>query len=374
MAVRVAFVSHHPHLRMGGQRSMMLLIEHLDRRQVEPLVICPGPGDLTDRLTAIACPVVHIPLHHIKPRTLRRVWASSRRIRAVLRAREIDVIAPDAARDVLTCGLAKLGTTTRMVWFVRLTAGYPLDPLLERLADGLIGVSNDTRRRFAPSRRVTAKYRTILDGADLRRFQPAPDRRAVRRRLGLPVDRPVLVFVGQVKEAKGVLDVVDAMTMLRREGQDVEMPLLLVIGTPSPPEIVGQLGRRAAEGGVARDIQVLPQQGDIHEWMQAADLLISASHQDTEGLSRVLYEAMACGTVPVATDIRGNREALTTTTGTLVPERSPLELARAVRALLGDPVRRATMAAAGVERARDQYDIRRQARQVEEFYHEVLQR
>ncbi len=374
MPVRVAFVSHHPHLRMGGQRSMALLIEHLDRRRVEPLVICPGPGELTDWLEAIDCPVVHIPLYHLKPRTLRRVWASSRRIRTVLRDRAIDIIAPDAPRDTLTCGLAKLGTPTKMVWFVRLTAAYPLDPLLERLADGLIGVSNDTRRRFAPSGRVAAKYRTILDGANLRLFEPTPDRHALRRRLALPVDRPVLVFVGQVKEAKGVLDIVDAMAALRREAKGADMPLLLVIGTPSPPEIVEQIGRRAADGGVAGDVRVLPQQRDIHQWMQAADLLVSGSHEDTEGLSRVLYEAMACGTVPVATDIRGNRDALTAATGVLVPERTPLEMARAIRFLLDDPIRRARMGAAGVARARDLFGIQRHARQVEEFYEELVER
>ncbi|MGH7753755.1 MAG: hypothetical protein ACREN5_13155, partial [Gemmatimonadales bacterium] len=164
MPVRVTFVSHHPHLRMGGQRSMALLIEHLDRGRVEPLVICPGPGELTDRMLALQCPVAHIPLHRIKPRTLRAVWRASRRIRALLAARGIAIIAPDAARDALTSGLAKLGTATKMVWFVRLTASDPLDPVLQRLADGMIGDSDATRRRFSRGRWVSAKYRTILGG------------------------------------------------------------------------------------------------------------------------------------------------------------------------------------------------------------------
>src|SRR5438552_18166250 len=67
--IRVAFVSHQSHMRMGGQRSMALLIEHLDRHVVEPLAICPGPGELSDHLLALHCPAVHIPLYHIKPPT-----------------------------------------------------------------------------------------------------------------------------------------------------------------------------------------------------------------------------------------------------------------------------------------------------------------
>ncbi|MGE5142918.1 MAG: hypothetical protein ACM3OA_05725, partial [Acidobacteriota bacterium] len=119
--IRVAFVSHHPHLQMGGQKSLALLIEHVDRAAMQPLVICPGPGPLADHLATLDCPVAFIPLYHIKPRTLGAVWRSSRRIRALLEERAIDIIAPDASRDALTAGIAKLGTATKMVWFVRQT-------------------------------------------------------------------------------------------------------------------------------------------------------------------------------------------------------------------------------------------------------------
>lgn len=370
--LRVAFVSHHPHLQMGGQRSMALLIEHLDRRAVEPLVICPGPGPLTDHLTRLGCPVAHIPLHRIKPRTLIAVWRSSRAIRALLREREIDIIAPDAARDALTCGLAKLGTRTKLVWFVRLTSPDPLDPVLLRLADAMIGDSDDTLRRFGGSRRAAARHRTIVGGADLRRFRPPDDRNALRRSLALPLDRPVLLFVGQVKAAKGVLDIVDALARCRGARRSAAMPLLVVVGTPDPPAMLQEIDSRARAGGVAADLRVLPQQSDVEHWMQAADLLVSGSHQDTEGMSRVLYEAMACGAVPVATDIRGNRDALTPESGVLVPDRDPATMAAAWSGLLADPARLAALRAGAIERARASFDIRRHARGVEAFYREVM--
>lgn len=352
---------------------MALLIEHLDRRVVLPLAICPGPGELTDHLTALGCPVVHIPLHHIKPRTLAAVWRSSRSIRAVLRERAVDIIAPDAPRDAFTCGLAKAGTTTKMVWFVRLTVRHNLDPVLVRLADGMIGVSDDVRRRFSRWRRVATRYRTILDGADLQRFRPAEDRAALRRTLGLPPDRSVLLFVGQIKVGKGVLDILDAMAQLRATALPGPGPMLLVIGTPDPPAILEEIARRTQARGIVDDVRVLPQQHDIERWMQAADVLLSGSHQDTEGLSRVLFEAMASGAIPVATDIRGNREALTPETGILVPERAPDSIAAAVRDLMAaSPERLAALRAAGLRSARERYDIRTQARAVEAFLGEVL--
>jgi len=366
--LRVAFVSHHPHMRMGGQRSMALLIAHLDRRVVKPLAICPGPGELTDHLTAIDCPVVHIPLHQIKPRTLGRVWDSSQRIRALLRQRAIDIVAPDAPRDALTCGLAKLGTATKLVWFVRLTARDPLDPILERLAEGYIGDSEAVRRRFSNSPRVSARYRTIVGGVDLRLFRPVEDRAALRRELGLPPDRFVLLFVGQVKRAKGILDIVHALELLREAPPPGPRPFLLVIGTPDPPAILGEIEARAARD----DVRILAQQQDIYRWMQAADVLVSGSHQDTEGMSRVLYEAMACGAVPIASDIRGNRDVVTAETGLLVPEQSPADIAHAVTFLLTHPDRLAALQAQGLRRARETFDIRLHARGVEAFYLELV--
>lgn len=366
--IRVAFVSHHPHLQMGGQRSMALLIEHLDRSAVAPLAICPGPGPLTDHLTALGCPVVHIPLHRIKPRTLAAVWRSSRAIRTVLRERSIDIIAPDAARDALTSGLAKLGTKTRMVWFVRLTSHDPLDWILERLSDGMIGDSDDTKRRFSSSRRVTALHRTIVGGADLRRFRPAEDRDALRRSLDLPRDRPVALFVGQVKVEKGVLDIIEAMGSIT-----THRPLLVIVGTPVPAAILDEIARRAERWGVAGDVRVLPQQEGVERWMQAADLLVSGSHQDTEGMSRVLYEAMACGAVPVATDIRGNRDALTPETGVLVPERDPAAMAHAIAGLVADTSRREAMSRAGLRHVQEHFDIRMHARGVEAYYRALME-
>jgi len=360
--VRVAFVSHHSHLRMGGQRSMALLIEHLDRRVIAPLAICPEPGELTDHLTGLGCPVVHVPLQPIKPRTLGKVLHASRRIHALIAERQIDILAPDAERDALTCAIAKIGTAARLLWFVRLTARNRLDPLLERLADGRIGVSEATRERFSRSPRLLSRYRTIHDGADLSLFRPADDRAAVRTALGVPPDRFVALFVGQVTEPKGVFDIVEALTRL-----PAPRPLLIFIGTPRPPQVAGEIAARARAAGIQEDVRILPQQDDVHRWMQAADVLVSASHENTEGLSRVLFEAMACGTVPVATDIQGNREALTAETGVLVPERSPALLAGAMHQLETDPRRLAALSAAGVQRARTMFDIGLHARRVAEF-------
>jgi glycosyltransferase involved in cell wall biosynthesis len=174
-----------------------------------------------------------------------------------------------------------------------------------------------------------------------------------------------------VKQAKGVLDIVDALGRLKAEAPG-RLPLLVIAGTPDPPGIVADIAHRTEAQGTTEHVRILPQQAGVERWMQAADIVVSGSHEDTEGMSRVLYEAMACGAVPIATAIRGNRDAITSETGMLVPERDPAAIAAAVRALDTDPVRRTTLRAAGIARARERFDIRLHARAVEAFFRDVL--
>ena len=66
--VKIAFVSHFPHLKMGGQRSMMHLIENLNKDEFEPIVICPNEGELTEKCKSINVETFTTPLYPIKPK------------------------------------------------------------------------------------------------------------------------------------------------------------------------------------------------------------------------------------------------------------------------------------------------------------------
>jgi len=77
---------------------------------------------------------------------------------------------------------------------------------------------------------------------------------------------------------------------------------------------------------------------------------------------------MACGTVPVATDISGVREAITPAEGVLVPEQDPQALADALELLAHDEPHRRSLAERGPPRARSMFDPLANARALEEFY------
>jgi glycosyltransferase involved in cell wall biosynthesis len=79
------------------------------------------------------------------------------------------------------------------------------------------------------------------------------------------------------------------------------------------------------------------------------------------------------GLPAVATDIKGNREAIVPgETGLLIPPKDPVAAADALAQILTSPEVALEMGKRAAERGRKLYDTRDMARQVEEIYAKIL--
>lgn len=105
---------------------------------------------------------------------------------------------------------------------------------------------------------------------------------------------------------------------------------------------------------------------DRPRWYRSADLLAYAA---TEPDGRTALEAMACG-LPVVGYATGAviDTVVDGVTGSLVPRRDERTLARALRRLLRDPIRRMAFTSAAIDRARTCYPWRRTAEQLARVY------
>ncbi len=368
--IRILYVSHENHLTMGAQNSMANLIEHLDKTRFEPHCVMPSPGELSERLLKAGCKCYYVPLPTIKPKHYSQLPKTVRFIRKLIKSGEFDFIHPDFEADVFLCGLAKMGTGCKMVWHVRLTTKYAKDIIHQNFADGFIGISEGTKQRF--SKRITGseKYTVIYNGVDCSLFSPPLDIEESREKLGLPPERFILLFTGQIKKGKGIFDLAEALAILKLENRP--LPYTIFIGwAPNNNELL-LLKNMLAEASLDRDTLVLGHQKNIFEWMQAADALILPSHDQAEGMGRVLFEAMACGSAVIGTDTSGLREAVTPETGILVPEKSPANIAAAVSELMSDDTRLWAYKSNARQRALDVFDIKVHAGKVEQFYLKLM--
>jgi glycosyltransferase involved in cell wall biosynthesis len=217
-----------------------------------------------------------------------------------------------------------------------------------RAADALLTVSEDLRSRVVALGADPARVHTFYQGVDASAFRPG-DRAAARRRLGLPAEARVVLWVGRMVPVKGLDVLLDAAARLRRAVPGLRV--CLVGGGPERPSLEA---RAAAEGlsGVV-DFAGERHQDALPDWYRAADLTVLPSY--SEGVPNVLRESLACGTPFVASRVGGIPELTSAAWGRLVPPGDPsalageLERALAAGAPAGQPGFRESSWAASAE-------------------------
>lgn len=191
-------------------------------------------------------------------------------------------------------------------------------------------VADDTVSRDGINRN---KMVVIYNGLDASRFRIAVNLRgAVRHSLGLDIKDKVIIIVANLIHYKGHADLLHALAQLDPDYSDIH---LLVVGQDRG--VGPMLNALAQELGLAAQIQWLGSRQDIPELLAAADIYVSASHE--EGFSNSLMEALAAGKASVATRVGGNPELLEYgELGLLVEPQDPAGLASALTVLLSDTV------------------------------------
>jgi D-inositol-3-phosphate glycosyltransferase len=241
------------------------------------------------------------------------------------------------------------------------------------------------------------RVHVVSPGVDLEVFSPleprpgrtrAEERRALRVRLGLPLDRPVILFAGRVQLLKGPDVLVRALGVLAdhaaaqvlgtgarpdadclRDGGGRRVPTLVVLGGSSGrPTAVRELEALAHQTGVGDHLVVRPPapREVLVEYFRAADVVAVPSHNESFGL--VAAEAQAAGTPVVAAAVGGLRTVVQDgVSGVLVPDHSPWSWARVLGDLLHDDDRRAALAA-GARRASERFSWDRAAAAMLDVY------
>jgi glycosyltransferase involved in cell wall biosynthesis len=155
-----------------------------------------------------------------------------------------------------------------------------------------------------------------------------------------------LLAVSRVDPEKNPLLLIDSLGRLERK-ETGRYRLVLAGGGP----LVDAVRERAAVLGVADRLELrgwIPFGPELLDLYRQAHIFIHVSLN--EGVPRVLYEAMACGTPIVATDVGGVRSALDDgRAGLLVPPNDLSALVDAVRQLADDPKLRKELVIRGLE-------------------------
>ena len=257
--------------------------------------------------------------------------------------------------------------------------GPPLQPapiralylLVERLAarwtDHFIAVSKQNLERglelglYEPNR-----VSLIRSGIELGRFGEQCDTAAVRQRLGVPEDVPLVTQVGNFKPQKAPLDFV---RMAAEVATTVPDARFVMVGEGRMRPRAEELARRL---GLADRIVFCGWWDDIPGLLAATQVSVLCSRH--EGLPRAVVESLAAGVPVVATAVNGTPEVVRDgVNGFLVPAGDVSGLTGRVLTLLSNSELRERMAAAAPT-GLDEYDIDEMVRQQEDLYRCLLGR
>ena len=204
---------------------------------------------------------------------------------------------------------------------------------------------------------------TILKGVHADHFIPAPDRIALRSRLG--IHSPMILSVGGLEKLKGVHHILEALAMLRSthdfkymivgNGEDLEKLQLLAekLGVKDRVVFCGRLGR-----------------AEIPQYFAACDMFILGSL--TEASGNVLLEAMSSARPVICTDSGGPPEyVLHGKTGYVVPVGDAPTMADRIRLLLDKPDLADMLGRAGRARVVEGFDYSRMVGEIRAQYEYV---
>jgi glycosyltransferase involved in cell wall biosynthesis len=329
----------------------------VDRGWVEPVVVFFEGGQFERDVAGLGLETAVI-----ETGRLRQLAKGTRAIRALadlLRRRQPDILVNWSPKTQLygATAAARAGLRDRVVWWQH---SFPerahwIDRAATALPTLAVGCSSaatsEAQQRLRPRRRTFVVHPGVVvpaarsgDGAALE--------------LGIPRSRVVLGMLGRLQPWKGQDRFIRALSSLRSRGLDVHG---LIVGGDAyhlSPQYAASLEPLAKELGVADYVTLTGHVADSWPYLQAMDILVSASQKEPFGIS--ILEAMAAGVPVVAVGGAGPSEIIEPgRTGVLVDSDTPESLATGAASLIHDADRRKRFSAEARERARTHFSVGR---------------
>jgi glycosyltransferase involved in cell wall biosynthesis len=361
----------------GSHLSAAKLIQNLDRRRYEPLVILHRTeGQVADLFRAGGITFEPAPTtRFLNGARLRDdiafLLTQSGRLARFLRRRGVRIVHTNDGYSHATWALPARLAGARLLWHHR------KDPDAKGLryvapwaADRVVSVSHFSAPRPGPlsaARKCTVVHSPFdTDAAPVDR---ARARDALAAELGCTPDARVVGFFGSLVTRKRPLLFVDVIAEIRARAPEV--PLAAPIFGQDRQDLGAAIRQRAAERGVADCVHLMGFRHPPEPWMAACDVLLVPAVDEPFG--RTLIEAMLLGTVVVAAASGGNPEAIRDgVTGHLVAIDDEAEFAERTLGLLADAANMNAMAAAARGDALERFGLRRHAAAIMGVYDAML--
>ncbi len=190
-------------------------------------------------------------------------------------------------------------------------------------ADYIITVS-ESNLKCINQLNIKTPVKVIPNGFNAKLFYPR-DSKNSRNTLNLPLDKKIILTVGNLVEIKGHKYLVEAISEVVKHRKDI---LCIIIGSG---ELKNELQKQIKKIGLENYIILAGGRphNEIPIWMNACDVFVLPSLRESFGVVQI--EAMACGKPVVATKNGGSEEIIVNENiGYLIEPGNPNELAKGI--------------------------------------------
>jgi glycosyltransferase involved in cell wall biosynthesis len=250
-------------------------------------------------------------------------------------------------------------------WFLR----FFEEGMIHR-ARKIIAVSHFTKWELTNYYKIPAyKIRVIHNGVDINKFQPATDKRKVKKQLGLNPDDIAIVSVGRLYARKGLFTLIESIPAVVKRFPNAKF----IISGKGQSDEMQKLITHATRLGVVGNIVFTGYTPDkeLPKLYQAADVFAFSTFYEHHPFA--VLEALSTGLPVVTTIVGGIPETIESgKNGLLVAPFNSKQFSDAILYLLEHPTEAAEMGRKARQTVAEQLDWRIVVKDAMEVYNEAL--
>jgi glycosyltransferase involved in cell wall biosynthesis len=314
---------------LGARRSLLTLVKHLTGTRVQPLVIVPSHGGLTEEFDRLNIRYEVLKLSPWrKGASWLRIPSQIAALRQVIRREKIDLVHCNEIYPTPHAVVAAGQGSVRGELLVRALHGRALKPMRIPVVTHMrlsvtprmirnyhlpevtrvIAVSHGAATDFDNVPWKAERVRVVHNGIELDEFSAARAQRdLIRAELGYEPGDFVIGQIGLMMPRKRPRFLLEAAPAILER---VPHARFLFIGDASPGQenYLDELKQLASELEIAHAVTFLPFQKQIAPYFAALDLNMLVS--DDEGFGRVVVEAAAAGAPTIGSNVGGIPELI----------------------------------------------------------------
>ncbi len=355
----------------GGESHLLSLVENLNREVYEPEVLSFTDGPMIERLHEMNIKT-HI-IHTQKPFDILK-WRS---IKGLLKERNIDMVHAHGSRASSNIFWPAKSLQIPLIYTIHGWSFHQDQSILVRklrvMGEQYLTGKSDINISVSASNRDSGKklmksFQSVVvnNGIDQQKFNPEGNFKNIRKELGIPENKIIILFIARFTSHKQPLSLLYAF----KEAVKLNPSLhLLMVGDGDQKAMaVDYIDQFNLSGSVT----LQPFRQDVPSVLHAAEIFVLPSLW--EGLPIGLLEAMAMGKSIIATNVDGTCEVVKNNFNGLLIDTENLvpNLTDAILEMASDKEMRTKFGKMAIETVSEKFNAVSMTRAIENLYSQAL--